>query len=396
VRTKSHLREIGIVTTGRSDYGLLKPVIQALLNERGVRPRIYATGMHLSKAFGYTVREIERDGFKDLIVKLPILKGGDDPVAVASSISRATARFSAEFNRRLPDLLVVLGDRFETLGAVAATLPFNIPVAHIHGGETTEGAVDEVIRHAISKMSHLHFVAAEPFAARLRQMGEEPWRVIVSGAPALDTLAEFEPTPLDLLERRIGVQITRDTLLVTYHPETRRASDTARDVGALLEALDRFPAGMIFTAPNADPQNSIVRRRISEFAALARNRTIVASLGQQDYFSVMHYVGAMVGNSSSGIIEAPSFRLPVVNIGDRQRNRLRAQNVIDVPAGASGPIIIGIRKALSRPFRSRLNGLKNPYERKGAARTIARRLAAVPIARRLLVKPFFSDGRRIG
>jgi len=352
--------------------------------------------MHLSKAFGYTVREIERDGFAKLIIRLPILQGGDDPASVAKSISSATARFSAEFKRRLPDLLVVLGDRFETLGAVASTLPFNIPVAHIHGGETTEGAVDEVIRHAISKMSHLHFVAAVPFAARLRQMGEESWRVTISGAPALDVLSTFRPTPVEQLQRRLAVPITKRTLLVTYHPETRRASETERDIDALLDALESFEGGMILTVPNADPHHSVVRRRLAAFAELASNRTLVASLGQQDYFSVMHYAGAMVGNSSSGIIEAPSFRLPVVNIGDRQRGRLRARNVIDVPAGGSTVISRAIRTALSPRFRSRLRDMSNPYQRQRAGRTIARRLAAVPIDRRLLVKPFVPQRRRDG
>ena len=393
---KHRRREIGVVTTGRSDYGLLKPVIVSLLQERTVRTRIYATGMHLSKTFGYTVRDIERDGFEDLLVRLPILEAGDDPGAVAASISRATSRFGAEFERRSPDMLVVLGDRFETLGAVASSLPFNIPVAHIHGGETTEGAVDEVIRHAISKLSHLHFVAAPPFAARLRQMGEEPWRVTVSGAPALDALDTFTPTPLRQLEERIGVPITADTLLVTYHPETRRASSTEGDIDALTNALGRFDVPMIFTAPNADPHNRIVFRRITRFAAGAPNRTVVASLGQQDYFSIMSYAGAMIGNSSSGIIEAPSFRLPVVNIGDRQRGRLRARNVIDVPAGEAPPIARAIRRALSRRFRSGLEGLKNPYQRRMAGRTIARRLAQVPIDRRLLIKPFYSGRRLVG
>ena len=387
-------REIGVVTTGRSDYGLLKPIIRALLDERGVRTRIYATGMHLSRAFGHTVRDIERDGFRKFIVELPILLPGDDPLSVAGTMARATQRFASEFARQTPDMLVVLGDRFETLGVVASTLPFNIPVAHIHGGETTEGAVDEVIRHAISKMSHLHFVAAAPFATRLRQMGEEPWRVMVSGAPGLDALENFKPTPLAQLERRVGVPVNRTTLLVTYHPETRRAADTVRDIDALLEALDPYEGSVIFTAPSADPDNAVISRRIRRFVAASTKRTLVASLGQQDYFSVMHYAGAMVGNSSSGIIESPSFRLPVVNIGDRQRGRLRARNVVDVPAGSHRRITRGIGHALSAGYRARLKGLSNPYERRRAGRTIARRLARVPIDQRLLVKPFFSASSR--
>ena len=387
-------RSIGVVTTGRSDYGLLKPVITSLLQQRGVRTRIYATGMHLSRAFGYTVRDIERDGFGKFLVRIPILSSRDDPASMAVSMARATSRFADEFHRRPPDLLVVLGDRFETLGVAASTLPFNIPIAHIHGGETTEGAVDEVIRHAISKLSHLHFVAAAPFAARLLQMGEESWRVVVSGAPALDMLNGFTPTPAATLERRLGLPIDRRTLLVTYHPETRRAAETIRDVDALVAALRRLDVPILVTAPNADPDNRSIARRLQTFARAGSHRTFVASLGQQDYFSVMHYAGAMVGNSSSGIIEAASFRLPVVNIGDRQRGRLRARNVVDVPVKAS-EITRAIRYVLGRRFRESLKGLKNPYGQRRAGYTIAHRLAAVPINRRLLIKPFI-DSRRNG
>jgi UDP-hydrolysing UDP-N-acetyl-D-glucosamine 2-epimerase len=278
----------------------------------------------------------------------------------------------------------------------ASTLPFNIPVAHIHGGETTEGAVDEVIRHAISKISHLHFVAAVPFADRLRQMGEESWRVVVSGAPALDVLAGFRPTSISLLERRLGVPMNRRTLLVTFHPETRGPSETMGHVEVLLQALQDIDAPIVFTAPNSDPANRSIARRLVQFAAGRSNRVFVANLGQQDYFSAMYYAGAMVGNSSSGIIEAPSFKLPVVNIGDRQRGRLRARNVVDVPAVTSASIKHAIRTALSGRFRRSLNGLKNPYGRRHAGRTIARRLAVVPLNQRLLVKMFVDvDGCRV-
>lgn len=381
-------RIIGVVTTGRSDYGLLRPVIRAMLNQSGIRVRIYATGMHLSRRFGYTIREIRKDWGARQIVGLPILLSGDDPASIARSMSRATSRFADEFKRRRPDILVLLGDRFETFGVATSTLPFNIPLAHIHGGEVTEGAVDDVIRHAISKMSHLHFVAAAQYGHRLRQMGEEAWRVTVSGAPALDALSGFTPTPAHVLERRVGVPINRSTLLVTYHPETRRAAETLADVEAVLEALQTVGAPVVLTAPNADTLHKTVARRLAQFAAKAPGRAFVANLGQQDYFSAMHYAGAMIGNSSSGIIEAPSFRLPVVNVGDRQRGRIRARNVVDVPAGSASAIERAIRTVMKDSFRRTLDGLRNPYGRKKAGSTIARRLAAVPINRRLLTKPF--------
>jgi UDP-hydrolysing UDP-N-acetyl-D-glucosamine 2-epimerase len=379
---------IGVVTTGRSDYGLLRPVIRALLEESGVRVRIYATGMHFSRRLGYTIREVGKDWGAKRVVRLPILLPGDDPASIAGSIARATSRFADEFKRRRPDILVLLGDRFETFGVATSTLPFNIPLAHIHGGEITEGAVDDVMRHAISKMSHLHFVAAAPYGLRLRQMGEEAWRVTVAGAPALDALSGFTPTPSHVLERRLGMPINRRTLLVTYHPETRRAGETQADVEALLDALQAVGLPVVLTAPNVDTLHKTIARRMGRFAAAAPGRAFVANLGQQDYFSAMHYSGAMVGNSSSGIIEAPSFRLPVVNVGDRQRGRIRARNVIDVPAGSRSAIERAIVTVMKDSFRRSLDGLTNPYGRKKAGRIIARRLAAVPINRRLLMKPF--------
>jgi len=379
-------RRIGVVTTGRSDYGLLRPVIAALLAEPTVSVQIFATGMHLSKRFGHTIGELRRDGHGRRLITVPALLPGDDPRSVATSLGRTTIRFAAALERHRPDILVVLGDRFETLGAAAATLPFDIALAHIHGGEVTEGAMDESIRHALTKLSHLHFVSAEPYAARVRQLGEEPWRVMVSGAPALDALDGFTPTPAKDLSTQLGVPIDRGTVLLTYHPETLRGAAILADLDALLTALDEVGAPVLITAPNADPRRDGVARRLARFAA-APDRVMVANLGQQNYFSIMRHVGAMVGNSSSGLIEAPSFRLPVVNVGDRQCGRLRPANVIDV-APETRVIARAVRRALSPTFRASLAGLRNPLKKGGAGARIAQRLAQVRLGPELLRKRF--------
>ena len=379
-------RRIGVVTTGRSDYGLLRPVIAALLAEPTVSVQVFATGMHLSKRFGHTISELRRDGHGRRLVTVPALLPGDDARSVATSLGRTTIGFAAALARHRPDILVVLGDRFETLGAAAATLPFEIALAHIHGGEVTEGAMDESIRHALTKLSHLHFVSAEPYAARVRQLGEESWRVMVSGAPALDALEGFTPTPAKVLSAQLGLPIDRGTVLLTYHPETLRGAATLADLDALLTALDEVGAPVLITAPNADPRRDAVARRLAQFAARP-GRAMVANLGQQNYFSIMRHLGAMVGNSSSGLIEAPSFRLPVVNVGDRQRGRLRPANVIDVPPETRA-IARAVRRALNPDFRAGLAGLRNPLRKGRAGARIARRLAQVRLGPQLLRKRF--------
>jgi UDP-hydrolysing UDP-N-acetyl-D-glucosamine 2-epimerase len=286
-------------------------------------------------------------------------------------------------------MLVLLGDRYETLAAASAALPFNIPIAHIHGGALTEGATDDAIRHAISKMSHLHFVAARAYAQRLRRLGEERWRITVSGAPGLDAVRRLARMSPAELEGDLGVPIGSATLLVTYHPET--LDPDRAHVAELLAALDRIDAPIVITSPNADPGRGAIQRAIETFVRRGPDRVLVANLGQRRYLSLLAAVGAMVGNSSSGIIEAPSFHLPVVNIGGRQRGRLRARNVIDAPA-RRGDIERAIRRALSPRWRRSLRGLRNPYGDGSAPRRIAAVLARTPLDGRLLVKRF-ADGR---
>jgi UDP-hydrolysing UDP-N-acetyl-D-glucosamine 2-epimerase len=283
--------------------------------------------------------------------------------------------------------LLVLGDRFEMHAAVVASLPFTIPVAHIHGGESTRGAIDEAMRHSITKMSHLHFVTAETYARRVIQMGEEPWRVVVTGAPSLDNLRSISLRSREELEREYGLDPADPFLLVTFHPATLEYEDTDYHVTELLAALDRVDYPLVFTYPNADTRGRRIIRMIKEFSAGRPKVLLLDNLGTRDYMSMMNHARAMAGNSSSGIIEAASFRLPVVNIGTRQEGRIRERNVIDVGYGRS-EVLAGIQKAVSPRFQAGLAGLTNPHGDGHAAEPIVDVLKTTPIDDRLMLKRF--------
>ena len=300
-----------------------------------------------------------------------------------------TIGFAQAFARFCPDLLVVLGDRFEMHAAVVASLPFKIPVAHIHGGESTEGAIDEPIRHSITKMSHLHFPSMETYARRIIQMGEEPWRVVVTGSMSLDNLSALPMLDRRELSDRWGLEWNGPTLLVTYHPVTLEHEGIEAQLRGLLWALDQVDCSLIFTYPNSDPQGRIIVEMVRQFSERHTRTKFVTNLGTQAYFSLMEQVEAMVGNSSSGIIEAGSFKLPVVNIGNRQRGRVHGPNVIDV-SQSQEEILAGIRKAVSPEFRASLAKMANPYYGNGnAAEIIIDKLKETEIDERLLMKRFY-------
>ncbi len=380
------MRTIGVVTVARSDYGILRPVIERIARDPELDLMLIAAGMHLAPAYGHTIDEIEGDGYRvDATVEM--LLASDSPEGVAATTGLGTIGFAREYARRRPDLLLVLGDRFEVHAAVTAALPFTIPVAHVHGGESTEGLIDEPIRHAITKMSHLHFASTERYARRIVQLGEEPWRVTVSGAPGLDAIAALDPLAQAELADLVGSPAEGGFVLVTYHPVTLEYEKTAEQVAALVTALERVDRPVVITHPNADTARGDVLRALEAFAAARENAVIVPSAGSRAYLSLMAHADAMVGNSSSGIIEAASFKLPVVNIGIRQRGRVRADNVIDSDDGAES-ISAAIDQALSADFRSSLNGLQNPYGDGAAAARIVDRLRDVDLDSRLLVKRF--------
>jgi UDP-hydrolysing UDP-N-acetyl-D-glucosamine 2-epimerase len=380
------IRTIGVVTVARSDYGHLLPLLEEIRAAPDLGLQLFVAGGHLSKRLGATVRGIEADGWT-VTDRVETMGKSDAPEDVAAGAGIGIAGFASAFARRRPDLVVVLGDRIEMLSAAVAALPLTIPVAHVHGGEVTEGAIDEQIRHAMTKLSHLHFPAAEVFAKRILQMGEEAWRVHCCGAPGLDRLARMAVVPRAELAARVGLPLRKPTVLVTLHPVTLEPEDTATHVEELAAALARVEGDVIVTAPGADTAHGTIMRRLEALAAARPHTRMVASLGDDTYCSLLREVDAMVGNSSSGLIEAPSFALPVVNVGSRQHGRLRAENVIDVGHGRE-EILAGLRRALDPVFRAGLAGLRNPYGDGRSAPRIVRVLAEVPLGRRLVRKRF--------
>lgn len=354
---RSKPRTIVVVTGSRGEYGALRWLLKDLAADPKTNLKLIVTGSHLLGEYGFTYREILRDGLRiDARVYAPF----DTRSAV--SLARATGRWTAQLadvlNRMLPDLVLVAGDRYELLAICSACLLLCIPIAHISGGELTEGAIDEQIRHAVTKMAHLHFASNELFAQRIRQMGEEPWRICISGDPGLDTLRRLNLFSKRDLEKRFGLDLSRPTALCTFHPVTLEADRTDQQVRQWLAALDQSALQCILTYPNADYGSYRVIARLKDFAKRhARSVRLVPHLGQQTYLSVMRAAHLMIGNSSSGLWEAPSFNLPVVNVGNRQEGRLRAPNIIDVE-GSVPSILAGIRRGLqynrSRPCR-------NPY-----------------------------------
>ncbi len=380
------MRTIGVVTVGRSDYGCYVPLLRAMRQDPALRLQLIVGGMHLAAAFGLTVELITADGF-DIAGRVDLRMSSDTPEGIATSMGIGMAGFAQAYARLRPDLLLVLGDRFEMYAAASAAVPFRIPIAHIAGGELTEGAIDNSFRHAMTKLSHLHFVATEEYAQRVIQMGEEPWRVTACGAVGLDHLRTFVASDRQALESLLGLSLDSAPLLVTYHPVTLEYDRAEAQIDALLEALESVARPLVFTLPNADTNNQVIRRRIEAFVGRHPSAALVPNLGTQAYFSLMARAAAMVGNSSSGIVEAPSFGLPVVDIGTRQAGRLRAANVI--PCGyAAEEIRRAIARALAPEFRESLRGLRNPYGAGHAAARIVEALKGIAIDERLLVKRF--------
>lgn len=374
------------MTVARSDWGLYLPVLKRIRDDPDLSLRILVAGTHLAPQFGETLDEIERDGFS-ADERVETVDPEDTPLGVARSAARAVRGFAETYARSQPDLLLTLGDRFEMHAAVVAAVPFRIPVAHVQGGELTQGAIDEQFRHSITKLAHLHFAATDVYGRRIVQMGEEPWRVVVSGAPAVDNLLERPPLSRDELRARFGLRLDRPTLLVTYHPVTLEFDRTEEQVEALLAALDEAGADVVVTYPNVDTRGRSILELLERWAAGREDVRLVDNLGSQAYLSLMRETAAMVGNSSSGIIEAASFELPVVNVGTRQEGRLRPRNVIDVGYGQD-EIAAGILRALSSEFREGLRGLENPYGDGRAAERIVAKLKEVELGPALVVKRF--------
>lgn len=371
-------RSICVITGTRAEYGLLRGVLEGVQADPLLELQIVATGMHLSPEFGLTYREIEADGFR-IDRKVEILLSSDTPVGVGTSIGLAVIGFTAAINELKPDVVLVLGDRFEILAAAAAALVAGVPVAHVHGGEITEGAVDDAMRHAITKMAHLHFVAAEPYRRRVIQMGEQPERVYCVGGLGVDAIARVALMDRPELEGAIGHGLMHRNLLITFHPETVNHSSSAAQMKELLAALDALTdIGLIFTFPNADAGGRELIMMIQEFAKDRPNVHVHTSLGLRRYLSCIALCDGVVGNSSSGLLEAPSLRRGAVNIGDRQKGRLQAESVINCrPARAE--ISAAIRKLLSPEFSRQAQMVRNPYGEAGASARIVEVLKQVEL-----------------
>ena len=356
------MRKIVVVTGTRAEYGLLYWIIKEAHNDPDIALQLIVTGMHLSNEFGLTVETIEKDGFP-IADKVEMLLSSDTETAVATSMGLGVIVFAKTYERLKPDILVVLGDRFEIFSAVSTAVHFRIPVAHIHGGESTEGVIDEQFRHSITKMSHIHFPSTKKYAERIGQMGEIPENIFCYGAPGLDNIHKLKLLNKDQLAHELNLPTEKQWALVTYHPETLEKDKAGIHIETVLESIKEFTdIYWIFTSPNADTESRIIKKTIEDHVKHhPENSKLFDSLGQLRYLSLLKNTIVMVGNSSSGIIEAPSFCLPVVNIGNRQNGRIKAGNVTDVFSCEKTKIVEVIEKAISNKFRDSLNKIENPY-----------------------------------
>ncbi|MDP2782321.1 UDP-N-acetylglucosamine 2-epimerase [Devosia sp.] len=382
------MRKVCIVTGTRAEYGLLYWLMKEIQSDVSLELQVIVTGMHLSPEFGLTYKEIEKDFAINR--KIEMLLSSDTSIGISKSMGLAQISFAEAYDELSPDIVVVLGDRFEIFSAATAAMIARLPIAHIHGGETTEGAFDEAIRHSITKMSHLHFVATEAYRQRVIQLGEAPDKVFNFGAPGLDNILNLRLLAIEELEKETGFKLGKKNLLVTFHPVTLEQSTAKEQFQQLLAALDELSdTRIIFTKANADTDGRVINTMIDSYVAANTAKAIAfTSLGQLRYLSALQYVDAVVGNSSSGLTEAPSFKIGTINIGDRQRGRIRAASVIDCTPDKSA-IIDAIQQLYSPGFRKSLCDVTNPYGEGGSSQKIAGILRSHPLTQ--LLKKIFND-----
>lgn len=373
-----------MVTTSRADYGIYRPLLRRLQAEAQVELQLLVSGSHLGGAAAATVEEVTVSSIS--ITRAVPIPEAPDSVGVGRAIAAAVDGFAEAYDSLQPDLVVVLGDRYEMHAAGLAALPFRLPVAHIHGGELSEGAFDDALRHSLTKLSHLHFVATEEYRRRVVQLGEEPWRVTVSGAPSLDNLVEGAVASPGEVAAELGLDASSPPIAVAFHPSTLDEADPAEQVRGMVEALIAADLPLVITAPNADPGSAVIEAELRRLAEASGGR-FVASLGSRLFLGLLGWAKALVGNSSAGIVEAASFGLPVVNVGLRQSGRVRGPNVIDC-GSSSTEVQIALRRAVDPGFASSLADVGNPYFAGGAAEMICSRLQDVRLDARLIRKRF--------
>ncbi|MGA3344497.1 MAG: UDP-N-acetylglucosamine 2-epimerase [Terracidiphilus sp.] len=377
-------RRIGVITTSRADYGHLYWPLRELAAHPEVELGVFALGAHLAPEFGSTIREIEADGFS-IKARIECLLSSDTDTGMAKTIGVAILGLADALTAWRPDLLLLIADRYEMLAPASVALALRIPIAHIEGGEVSQGAIDDAVRNALTKLAHIHFTSTENARRRVIAMGEEPRRVHHAGAPSLDHLGRSNLLDRSALESRLGIVLTPPTLLAAWHPVTI-LRETNAEADALFDALSQAPGQLVFVYPNSDAGSHALIERAKALAVARPQTHIFVNLDAVTYWSLLGQVNAMIGNSSSGIMEAASFALPAVNVGMRQQGRERARNVIDAPAETAA-IVAAVAKALSPEFRNSLRGMENPYGDGTAAQTIARVLTNVPLDGLLIKQP---------
>jgi len=382
------MKKICVVTGTRADYGLLQYLMKLIDNDKTLELQIIATGMHLSSDYGSTYKNIESDGFK-INRKIEILSNSDSKISVSESVGLGVMGFAEAFLELNPNLVLVLGDRFEILSAVVPAMLNGFPIAHLHGGETTEGAYDEAIRHSITKMSHLHFVSNKTYRNRVLQLGENPSNIFISGGLGVDIISNTKLYNKKDLENDLNFEFRKKNLLITFHPETLDKDYGSNQLDQLLLALETLiDTQLLFTMPNADTGNKIIGKKIIRFAQNRSNAIVFTSLGQKRYLSCIKFVDAVVGNSSSGIAESPSFKKGSINIGDRQKGRLKASSVIDCDPDKDS-IVKALNFLYSSTFKQRLKTVSNPYGEGGASKFIVDTIKKVNLDE--ILKKSFND-----
>jgi GDP/UDP-N,N'-diacetylbacillosamine 2-epimerase (hydrolysing) len=382
-------RKICVVTGTRAEYGLLYWLMKGIQEDSGLKLQIIATGMHLSPEFGLTYSQIEKDGFK-IDKKIEMLLSSDTPIGISKSMGLGMIGFAEAYADLNPDIVVLLGDRFEIFSAASAAMIARIPIAHLHGGETTEGAFDESIRHSITKMSHLHFTAVEEYKRRVVQLGEDPARVFNVGGLGVDNIRKLKLMSKAKFEDSINFKLGPKNLLITYHPVTLEHATADVQFQNILNVLDELQdTKIIFTKPNADTEGRVIIKMIDDYVYRNSHEAVAfVSLGQLRYLSALIFVDACVGNSSSGLAEVPTFKIGTINIGDRQKGRLKTDSVIDCEPDKES-IRVAIRKLYSKEFQAKLKDVKNPYGDGGAAEKIKEALKDADLTD-ILKKKFYN------
>lgn len=386
------MKRVCILTATRAEYGLLKPIIRGSLKVEEFDVRVVVTGAHLSPEFGLTFKEIEDDGIR-IDEKIEILLGSDTPASISKSMGLAMIGFADYFKKTRPDILLVLGDRYETLAVCCVAMNERIPIAHLYGGETTEGAVDEAIRHAITKMSYLHFTSTEEYRDRVIQLGESPNRVFRVGAIGVENTLSMDLFSKEELASELDFQLDRPYAVVTFHPVTLEKNQSLGQIEVLLDILATHDdMGFIFTKANADAEGRVINKRIDSFVAEHHNAVAFCSLGVKRYLSALKYCTMVIGNSSSGLVEAPSFGVPTINIGDRQKGRLQADSVINCePTKAS--IKAAMSKALTTDFLIKARNTVNPYGDGNTSHMVVEVIRDYLLSERIELKKEFYDLR---